>query len=282
MAQEPPSALLTPRVSFARHEVQPPAELYLSAETILFAQLFNAFTGATVVTIGRLLHLNGQVVPFFQETRPVADRSSVDQRVITNAEGFLLGVRLGVREAVRTGQLYGRLGLSYGTVGSVDVAELAAGKISSQRALNYPPGGTEGAVEGAGILRSITGTDPAAGAEISETVPTNARWRLIALRATLVTDATAGARVVHLFFDDGAAVYLECVAASSHNPSLTRQYSAAAYGVSPATLNTEVLIPSPPQLYLLQGHRLRTSTNSLAAGDNWGAPQLLVEEWIED
>ena len=34
-------------------------------------------------------------------------------------------------------------------------------------------------------------------------------------------------------------------------------------------------------LILLAGHRIRTSTSSLQAGDDWGAPQLLVEEWLE-
>jgi hypothetical protein len=29
------------------------------------------------------------------------------------------------------------------------------------------------------------------------------------------------------------------------------------------------------------GHRFRTVTNNLDAGDNWGAPQYLVEETLE-
>ncbi len=282
MAQEPSSALLTPRVLWARREVQPPAHLYLSPETILFTEVRTAFTGATVVTIGRLLRLDGSVIPFRRDLFPPADRSGLSQVSLSNVEGFLLGVVAGTVDIIRTGQGNIRLGIGYGLLGGVDVALLAQGKLIGERPLSYPPGIIEETVAGPGMLRSIAGTDPAAGAEISETVPTNARWRVVAMRFQLVTAVGGVDRRVFIEIDDGATILARFNGDQGQAAATTLSYNATAVGALAATGLTEVALVLPAPLLLFQGWRIRTLTSNLAAGDNFGAPRLLVEEWIEE
>jgi hypothetical protein len=63
--------------------------------------------------------------------------------------------------------------------------------------------------------------------------------------------------------------------------SLTVTYSAGAYGIAPmAGLNSRYW-SGYQYLPLKAGWQIRTTTVNLQAGDNWGAPQLLVEEWLE-
>lgn len=134
--------------------------------------------------------------------------------------------------------------------------------------------------EGRGNLRSITGTDPAANTEISETVPANTRWRPLLFRAMLVTDATVATRDVRLVMDDGTLTLAQVPADQTQAASLTISYTAFAGAPLSTARNTGAVIQMPDGIMLTGASRLRTQTSSLQATDNWGAPQYLVEEFI--
>ena len=137
-------------------------------------------------------------------------------------------------------------------------------------------------IDGPGVLRSITGTNPAADVEISETVPTNARWRVLAIQFSLVTDANAANREVALTLDDGTTVFARVPSGFTHVASTTIVYSsfhhAPRFTVAQDTTKNFPL----PRVDLQGSFRLATVTTARQATDNYGAPQLLVEEWIED
>lgn len=133
--------------------------------------------------------------------------------------------------------------------------------------------------EGRGVIRSVTGTDPAAGAEISETVPANSRWHVVGAAFSLVTDGTAGNRVVNLTFDDGTTVYSRASSGTVHALSTTAFYGAGIVGTNSSSSALAFVIPLP-DLMMTGGHRLRTDTQLRSAGDNYTAPQLLVEEFV--
>ena len=131
---------------------------------------------------------------------------------------------------------------------------------------------------GEGRIRSITGTDPAAGAAMIVTVPAGVLWRFISMNVTLVTDANVAARNAHFFFDDGANIYLRCTNDQGQAENLTQIY-AVANGIHMGFASPNIQsIPCPSDLFLPAGHRIREGTNNFQAGDNWGAPQLLVEQ----
>jgi hypothetical protein len=284
MAEEFQPTTRRPEVEFTRRGVQPPASLYVRQGELLFVEARSAAASQVVQLEGRLLlAATGEVIPLTLTVRPPADRSGL-VGTIRLAEGFLLSLIVGlVGTTARRGQVYMRAGISTapGETG-IDPLILVQGYGTAEFVLAWPPGFQEPAVSGPGMLRSITGTDPAANTEINETVPTDARWRLHAVTAVLVTDGTAATRTARLQIDDGATVVLSIQPATTQIASLTRTYTAGAYGVTLTTYTPEIMWPLPPDLYLFQGWRIRTATDSRQVGDNWGAPQLLVEEWIEE
>ncbi|MBA7547833.1 hypothetical protein ES705_40271 [subsurface metagenome] len=131
-----------------------------------------------------------------------------------------------------------------------------------------------------GRIVSITGTDPAAGAEISETVPARRRWRILAVRFSLVTDDTAVTRQIGIIIDDGTNTLLKILILSLQGLSTTRNYTLANFPIAETRVNDDLFHSFPP-LCLSTGCRLRTVTTALQAGDNYSAPQLLIEEWID-
>lgn len=139
----------------------------------------------------------------------------------------------------------------------------------------------DGVKDGPGSVQTITGTDPAAGAEISESVPANTEWLLTAFRFALVTDATSGTRQVHLHLDDGTTTFIELPATGTQIVSLTRDYNAHGLGGMIVPTGDQIDISLPSGIMLAAGYRLSTSTTDMESGDDFGAPQIQVEAWCD-
>lgn len=273
-----------PAFSFIRQGIPPPAALYISRDDRLFIASFNSNTLAVLNLRGRYLDTNGDVIPFSFRHTPNTDRSSSIEE-FSLAEGFLLDLMI-LAEAggpLRRGATYVQAGIQRGGAGFTNqFAQLISDYMSCAHNPSWPAGAWVHAIEGPGLLRSITGTDPAAGAEISETVPTNARWRLINFGFDLVTDATAATRRPRLDFNDGSADFLRIEHGETLIASLTGRFdSFPGLGVY-SRLNNTFRLQVIPELILSAGFVISTATTSLQAGDNYGAPRMLVEEWIEE
>lgn len=198
-------------------------------------------------------------------------------------EGWLTHARINLAAGTPLrGQCYARLGVQKGD-GSTGFlwARLIGQYVTSENTPAWPHGRIMSPLEGPGALRSIAGTDPAAGAEISETVPTGARWKLHGLNATLVNAAAAATRVPQLIIDDGTTVLQRIPAAMTSIISDTVVFSWGATGAATSIATVAAMTPIPKDLMMLAAWRVRTLTNALDSGDNWGVPQLFVEEWIE-
>ncbi len=263
--------------------MQFPTPLYIGRDDRLFLRVHNSLAGIDVQLRARLLLPDGQVSPQLFHVLPSSDRL-VNLAFFDLAAGFLLDVTLfAALAAPRRGQTFCQAGIGRGPAGDFHpVALLISDYLTDPHALGWPGGILRSSVEGPGLLRSITGTNPAAGAEISETVPTNARWRFNSLRANLVTDATGAARAVFLLLDDGATPYFEGIPSNTQAVSSSIIYTMGPVLTGTFIATSRLYIGAPEAPLLFQGHRIRTSTVTLAAGDDWGAPQMLVEEWIED
>lgn len=128
-------------------------------------------------------------------------------------------------------------------------------------------------------LRVVVGDDPAAGAEISLTVPRGVVWELLTVQAILTADATAATRAARLLLDDGTREFYRIGSGTNQNAGDVFVYTwAVGQGVNTAfAAAVTVALPTPPFL-LPGGYRIRTSVLNLQAGDNWAAPVLLVRE----
>lgn len=244
---------------------------------------FGSVASVVLTLEGRRLTVTGDVVPFVETHTPTSDRTSATSLYHLGA-GFLLNVQIRASTgAPRIGQVWAILEVVRGLGTAVQsLALLYQGYITDTARVGWPTSRSRSSVDGPGVLRSITGTDPAANTEISETVPTNARWRPLAIQFDLVTGITGAVQEVSLALDDGTTVFARVPQGTVQDVSLTRTY-VFAHHLPRNTLSQVAVFNAPlPRVDLQGGHRLRTITANLGADDNYGAPQLLVEEWIED
>ena len=259
-----------------------PATLYMTGEDTLEVAAINTVTNQTVLVTGRFLNLDGTITPFAHEVRPGAARTLA--LIIRGfGDGWLLNLtaHAGVSGTL-TGQTYARVRLVRGhTSGATVLGTLIAGYVTTVQSLAWPGTPLKSSLDGQGWLRSVGGTDPAAGVEITETVPTGARWRVHALSAALVTDATVANRIATLVIDDGATILYSIDPAAVQPATQNIRYSGGPGSQRLGAVNSSSIWNLPIDLLLLAGWRLRTSTNALQAGDNWGAPQLWIEEYLE-
>lgn len=257
------------------------------------------------------------------EHTPNSDRSIATTRTKIGVSGTLTAINIFIKTGVpRTGQVHARLVLEdekdaevttlcrgyvypghevYG-IGALAVKSNYSIRLETRSAVAsivLQPRGTlmrnvtiaggwtgvdKGSLEGPGAIRTIIGTDPAVNTEFSESVPTNARHKLLSVRNTLVTSGTAATRVVRLILDDGAAIFQLVPAAISQTASLTRSYTFGTRLPHNTTLlgaDTNIISPLIEN-NLIQGSRIRSSTSALALGDNWSDDVMQVEEHIEE
>lgn len=120
--------------------------------------------------------------------------------------------------------------------------------------------------------RLVKPASPAAGAELSITVPGQETWIVESLAFRLVTDATAATRVVTVNVDDGSDNYLFTGANAAHGASSTFDYCAFRGSSSVHNASGVALIPWPESgLVLPPGHRIQTNTGSIQVGDQFSA-----------
>ncbi len=264
-----------------------PGACYFAGDDHLRVTVLNALTGVTVRVAGRFLHCEAgeapRVEPFVHTLIPASDRSpSVLTRRL--GTGWLLQVQAIASVGTPiTGQTFAQISIVRGYSGGVDdLATLAAGYVTAIQRCVWPGDRIHDSLDGGGAIRSITGTVPAAGAEISETVPTGARWELIALRAQLVTDANAANRVVRLLLDDGALIFGHSTSNLNQTATLTYTYGWTQGLVTPFVGQVNALFSGfAARNRLLAGHRIRTVTAAIQATDQYSLVQYLVREWLE-
>jgi hypothetical protein len=257
---------------------------YLHPDDNLRITVYNALATVRVKATGRRLDaISGRVEPFEHEFTPTSDRvaSIITRRL---GEGWLLNLQLFASNAAPLhGQAFAVASIVRGQEGFVvDLATLAAGYVTAKQRVAWPGGIITSSLEGHGALRSIAGSTPAAGAEISETVPTGARWELLAFEATFVTSAVAANRVPQLTIDDGTTVVFRLGAALNQAASLTQRRSWFQGAPAPYLDNASNLpLPIPSNVRLGSGFRIKTVTAAIDVGDQYSAVQYLVREWIE-
>jgi len=241
-----------------------------------------AVAGVILTVSGRRIGGPGEILPFSFAHSASADRTATTTDLELGS-GWLVSLTVRVTAGtVAPGGCYVAVEIIRGTDPAAIVLDtLLAGYVSTRSALAWPYSGLSAPDRWRGRLVVVTGTDPAAGVEITETVPTGAAWRLLSLGATLVTGIAAPARTPTLVLDDGATSYYTGVSTQASGASTTKRYFWSVNGselITIAPIDGTGRLPS--ETVLLAGHRLRTLTDAFAAADNWGAPTLYVEEWI--
>lgn len=153
------------------------------------------------------------------------------------------------------------------------------GYLNAQTFQGWPGSPSQRETDGAGTLRSVLGTLPGAGADISEVVPSNRRWTLLAFTAVLTTSATVANRIVDGVLDDGTNTYHQSAGLINQTASTVLRYCFAPYLLGAGNLFGGQPLGMPQFMQLKSGYHIKTLTSALQAGDQWSAPEYLIQEW---
>jgi hypothetical protein len=280
---QPAKVHTSPReVQINAQQVQPPSAVYLQPEDSLTLFLNNpvqSLAGSILNLNLRWLRPDGEIST---ARKPIVPGGGQTSYTFTLGEGFLLSASL-----TNPNTPIPEPGAVYATLVVVrDVPEseifpwvLFSDYVTTYHFPSWPFGRNLSSQEGPGRIRSITGTTPAAGADINEVVPSGVRWRLFALVTTLTTSAAGGARTPDIVLDDGTKIFFRVSALQTQAASFTVSYVLGNMG-SWTAIGTRNAWLFPDSILLSPAFRIRTITTAIDAADQWTAPQYLVQEWV--
>lgn len=239
-------------------------------------------SGLTVRFQGEYQLANGTVQHFARDIVPTSDRAATTATMELPVSKLLSMTAILAGGTAKRGQAYVRARAQRATgSGATLVQNLLTGYVSNAYSPSWPTGTQDDPLTGPGYLYSETGTNPAAGAEMVITVPTGARWRIIALCIVLTTAAGGSDRLVHVDFKNGSAIMLRSATPRVQPPAVARNYNLGNLTQIPASVSLSNNLNIPDNFLLPAGTTITTSTSNMGGSDNYDAPTYLVEEWLE-
>lgn len=260
-----------------------PYNFQFTGEDNIRVTVVNSLAGARVTVAYRTAPTPTTVQTNEQNVGPTSDRiaSTTDFSIGT---GYLLNLTAYASSgAPKIGNTFVKVDVIRGMGQSAKIlATIVAGYITATQPIAWPGSPIRHSLEGQGLTRVISGTDPAAGVGIGETVPSGARWRLHAARATLVTSGVAGNRTIFLLLVTPSVVgvflsWQSLVQAATQTNQYYWGLGMPLSSVPPSNSGVGGL----PDLPILAGSSISIGALQFDVGDNWGPPTLSVEEWLE-
>lgn len=260
-----------------------PFQFQTTGEDNLRVDGWSSVAGAVLVVQGRRFDEAGVQQPYSFKVALTSDRV-VNTALFPLGKGYLVNMVAFIESAgPLVGQVFCSIKLVRGLTGATIVlGTLIQGYVTAQQSQAWPGSVIADSISGGGVLRHITGTDPAAGSEISETVPTGARWELLSMAAIFVT-AGGGINRWPRFIASSAGKRLAFTPVPSSQPPATTEnwFWGANFPSLPDDGFSSTGGPFPQPLILLAGATFGTSTGLIAGGDNWTAPDYTVREFLE-
>ena len=270
-----------PFVAFKPDNVPPAQSTYLQLNDFLFIRTLGNLNGITLFFNYRYLTPQGEIK---EGQLPLTINANPATLSLPLGEAWLLSFGITPNAFGGAGTwAFLQVGIARNIQNGVPVnfqSVIWQGYVSPSTANGWPNAIAKEIWDGAGALRSITGSTPAAGADISEIVPSNRRWNLLAFHATLTTSAAVANRQPLFFLDDGASTFYFGEPLFSIVAALVVHVTATPNIPSQAPLQSFTIFGTLPLPILLKaGYRIHTNTSSIQAGDQWSAPQYIVQEW---
>lgn len=157
---------------------------------------------------------------------------------------------------------------------------LCQGFVGDAYGVGYPAQGPFVPLQTRGKTTTITTTNPAAGAEVSITVPSGEYWIVKSFRVQLVTAVAVAVRQTHLRFTHRDGGIIEQPANNSQAASATMNYNfaqGAGLNVTAAVDSQGISIPS--DIILPSGSVIATRTVAIQAADDYTAADLIIEKF---
>ncbi|HLJ76893.1 MAG TPA: hypothetical protein VKT75_05745 [Acidobacteriaceae bacterium] len=262
------------------HGSTPPVNAYVTQSDLLVLKVYSSASSATVTLTWKMLLPDGRIV-LNQQNAICTTARSLNTFTYPMSEGYLLEVAVAGGTSGQADRTFCQVSLAPGSsTNFLAVQVLCQGYSTFQNVLTWPNGAINSNTTGMGAVIDVTGTTPGAGAEINETIPTNAQWRLKLISFTLVTAVAVANRTVSLVIDDGANILYQVPALAVQAASLTVRYSAGDNSQNLTTTNGIATLALPNDFRMAQNWRIRTLTTNLQAADQYSAPQYEVEEYL--
>jgi hypothetical protein len=278
------SAAAQPNVVGGGRVISSPFQFFVDGADNLLVEGWNTVASARLEIVYRFVEPTGTVRVERHELTLTADRVGAE-RIIGLQPGALLNMSVvAIGAAPRIGQTFVCVKLVRGTgAAAIVVGLLLQGYVTAEQGLGWPGSPIVDSITGGGVIRTISGTNPAAGAEISEAVPTGARWQLLYLRTNLVASAAVAVRAPNLRLNTTSGANKCFIPApqtitAGQDVGITWGSGSAQFS---DTGNRQSLASLPNDVILLAGETINTVTFNLDVGDDWAGPQLVVREWLE-
>ncbi len=269
-------------VRFRKTDVSAIAGLYLEEDTFFYSAIETSLDTITVTFVCRMLRPGRGIEEIIFERNARSD-ADINESVELLGEGWLQGVQASHEEAGgRIGTIFVKAGLRRGGVTSRLLSEILFSDYLQQFGhLSWPGSPIRSTLEGVGFNRVVTGTDPAAGVNFSETVPTNRRWVIHGLSYRLVTEATVGERQAQIRFTRNGVRFILIQSVTTQPASSTKSYYYfnSIEAAIPSTFHQ--YHPLPPDVILLTGDILSGVIGTIRPLDVVSNIFIYLTEYIE-
>ena len=256
--------------------------LWIEHSDRLFVEVFSSVASLVVIFSGYFRRADGEVIEYAVQVNPTSDRASTSNLHFFGP-GFLLSCTAHLQSGnANRGQCYvrARVQRSTGTP-LVVLHQILGGYLTDDYSPSFPFGKVEGPLEGPGALISYALDDPAAGANFASSVPTGARWRVIAFRCALTADVNAANRNVLARFLEETNV---AVISTSGTAITATQVVTLLFGFGYVEHTDTITLTQQralPNLYLPEAASIELLVVGIQAGDQLSNINIYVEEWIE-
>lgn len=270
------------------YALQGPGQFLFTGEDNLQIDTIGSVAGLVITVAGVMLTSKLELRPFSRSVVPTSDRTLGSTRISVDS-GWLQHVRVIVTTgAPLYGQTWVGLRIARGTTANALVTgTITTGYVTANTDLFWPGQQPVNPLDGEGAPRRIAVISPAAGADWAFTVPTGARWELVAVLETFAAAIAVANRLARLIITDGTnnIVFVPAPAAITASQTALQSYQAG--GGGPMTADNTVPgsivyeAPLPNDVFLIGGWQVTSSTNGIQAADQYSAISLYVREWLE-
>lgn len=273
-------------------QLPPPAQAALTAgpynfeftgEDALRLTTHNSLAGVSVRVSGRIRRRDGSIAAIDFVQVPNTDRTAKTSDFAIG-EGYLLNLTVEASAgAPKVGQTFVRLRVIRGFSGAtIAIGTLVQGYVTGNQDRAWPGSPIDDSISSGGVVRTVQGTNPAAGVACFDVVPAGARWQVLSYAVGVITSAAAGTRAIRVFLSSTIKPYVELVQAGTMGPSAANSF----YWGTGLTIDTVIgsgpfFQGLPIDCPLLAGNAIGTNATNFDAGDDFEAPQIQVREWLE-
>lgn len=269
-----------PQIRFKTDQVPPTQYLYFQQNDLITFFTITNIVGNSLNVNYRYLTPEGEIKEG-RKNFPNVDTNTVN--ALPFLEGWLLSV--GLQSGLNlnpNGFLFVQIGFTRGfAAGPIGPLQgmIWEGYVPFQGQSGFPGTPSQRVGDGQGIVRSLLGTIPAAGAEINELVVPSRRWVLFALFAQLTASATVANRNPGFRILDGSNTDYLIHSSVAQTAGQVNRYNIAPGNQFYNDSINVFLIPFPVTIPLHSPYRIQSDTPGLQAGDQWSAPTYLFQEW---